>query len=565
MSIKRSGLSLFLFTIILVGYQNCSDFKLERFQQESYSVSKISTDFCTTPAEQIKSKLKFLFVLDRSGSNCQRFVPQPGGGFQNYPGTDPQGIRRFPQISTFVTNYTSSDPTLTYYSLLNFSTDPQTNNMQAYTNDKTTFLNRIQNEYAPYLQGNCQDDGWTNYDDTLLQVKRQVEQDIQAAKNDHDRNGAPIVSTNYIIFFVSDGSPWVIDPEDSSQAALQPLDMIHSDVNLLMSLRDNAAYQDYIDGITLNTAFYTTYTIDATIPDLVASDNLAEQYLSSMAQWGMGTYLKVLDGQAIDFTKFVIPQKLNHYILKDIWLTDTNTVWETDGFGKSYLALDTDGDGLSDERETQFGSNINLKDSDGNGVNDFIEYRLNGKPCRTNGCSGPVMSVPSQCSGYRLPTTPPSMKDTDLDDVNDCEELLLGTRVDDPDTNKDNIPDGLAYKFKIEVVNSSNAASSDRDFDGVSDYQEVKLNSPIDVNNATVPDLRTTSFTLRQTSHSETQDCYSFKVDNMAFLGNTDLIRIYILERANLQPNHLVFRRAEVPENFGIVNIQPTDFVQYQK
>ena len=48
--------------------------------------------------------MKFIFVIDRSASNCRR-VPE-GSAI----GTDPQGVRRFLPIRNFLQNYAAVNP-----------------------------------------------------------------------------------------------------------------------------------------------------------------------------------------------------------------------------------------------------------------------------------------------------------------------------------------------------------------------------------------------------------------------------------------------------------------------
>lgn len=569
---KRNKLLTIALTIfILLGYQNCGNINIQRFMVSSYNNSNIQAEFCTTPADNIPSNIKFIFVLDRSASNCVR-VPE-GSNL----GTDAQGVRRFPQIINFLDNYAPQNASMTYYSFINFSSEVDTkkfnNRTDFFINDQSQFRQYVQSQYQPYVNGGCVDAGDTNFHDTLQEVQKQIELDINAAITAHERQNQPIIATNYVVFFISDGSPWVTDTR-SGQSTLQGQTMINSDVQNIVDLQNNQIYKDYVDGITINTGLYTQpdpqalYESDPTNPfNLQNEANLAESYLSGMATLGFGTYFRFDDGQVIDFGRFAIPQKINRYQVKDVWIYDANTIWDLSSYSKPYLAPDTDGDGLSDVKEQQLGSNSTVADSDGNGLSDGVEYFLYGQPCFTPGCVGQSVGVP-ECASFNKnldPNGPAQMIDTDLDDLNDCEENRLLSKRDNPDTNGDGIPDGLAFHSSIALINASDAAVTDRDFDSITDYQEVKFNTPVNVDNRLFTNLLKVKYNLTQTSTSASQDCYKLEINNLAFQTNNDNIRLYILEQPKAASKHLVFRRAEKQQAFGFIRFNESDFQSFKK
>jgi hypothetical protein len=104
---------------------------------------------------------------------------------------------------------------------------------------------------------------------------------------------------------------------------------------------------------------------------------------------------------------------------------------------------DTDGDGLSNYRETNIlNTNPNLADTDGDTLSDYAEVYTH----QTN----------------------PRLADGDNDALDDAEELLAGTLYDDSDSDNDGLLDGA------EVMNhETNPLSADTDGDGLSDYAEV--------------------------------------------------------------------------------------------
>src|ERR1700679_4264370 len=123
--------------------------------------------------------------------------------------------------------------------------------------------------------------------------------------------------------------------------------------------------------------------------------------------------------------------------------------------------LDSDGDGIPDEIELQWGSNPNAYDSDGNGVGDGVEYYLWGSPCgsiasanlgqkgQTCTAAGAVRSFLA-VPGCQNPGSGSTVyPDTDQDYLNDCEEGLLGSSYTDFDSNQDWVPDEFEWLYNV--------------------------------------------------------------------------------------------------------------------
>src|SRR5262249_46137113 len=109
--------------------------------------SGVSVDFCTDQAQIVHSKLKYIIVLDHSGSNALNYQMDPNTGdpvllngslnIQASFATDPSKTLRYGDINTpdsllnFLHTMPQNDPTnpMVYFSLFNFS-----GNWQAYPN-----------------------------------------------------------------------------------------------------------------------------------------------------------------------------------------------------------------------------------------------------------------------------------------------------------------------------------------------------------------------------------------------------------------------------------------------
>lgn len=527
----KSYTKFFIFSILVVclmfAYQNCSNVRLEKADANSYSLSSSSIDLCTQKASEIKSALKFIFVVDRSGSNQRRY---DANGVA-LPGTDPDGNRRFVALENFIQQF-QTDPYI-YWSMINFGTNAGV--AKSFTNDKQNFYNFVVDQHARTQQ--IDTDGWTNYLGALDSAQKLISDDIAAAALK-----TPIVSSNYVIIFISDGAPIV-------STGMQDQSLILKKVQTISALRDNQP--ELIEGINFNTGFYYS---DAT------PDYIAKTLLQQMANQAHGDALEFGQGQAIDFNRFAIPTRIQRFELREIWIQNMNTVWWN---GK--LMLDSDEDGLPDEVEITLGSDPYRADSDGNGVSDGVEYRLSGKPCKDSKCSAAGADPYLKCASIVKTTTSPiTYPDTDNDGLNDCEEALLGSDYRLFDTNLDYVPDGFAFSRGVEFLKGSNDLLLDPDQDGVTNYYELKYNTPVNTRNSSVPGIENLTLTMNKTSEDASQTCYHFNIDHLVTMGTLSTanhIRVYELESTSIIGTKRIMRRADKSTViFGNLQFSTADF-----
>lgn len=523
---SKQHLFLGLATAGLVVGHGCSNVHLVPNQVASYSSTLAQVNFCTTAADQIKSRLKFIFIVDRSGSNQQRY--DVNNGYAPLPGTDPTGTRRFDALLRFVQSF-QTDPDI-YWSMVNFSTHVLSGaNYQNFTNNKTAFYNFVLNQKVNTASI---DGGDTSYMDALNYAQSMISADIAAAAA-----AKPIISSNYVIFFVSDGAPWVL-------GTLQP------SANIINVVDAIAAYQTtmplLVDGVQFNTGYYATAPLDPG----------ADVLLQGMAAAGSGNYLDFTSGEEIDFSRFTVPQRISKFSMKEFWVVNQNTVWED-----NLLKIDSDGDGLSNQLEAQLGSNPNMRDSDENGVNDAVEYRSTGKPCNNSACTKVGSNPFTNCASLQLPVGSPTLyDDTDGDELNDCEEKLLGSSLQDFDSNQDYVPDGMAFRMGINMTGSSNL-NLDPDFDGLTNYMELKYNTPLFVNNIDVPGLKMLQLNSTRISSDPTQDCYRMTINNIMAGTKTDQIKMYLLENTQALNQKRVLRISTINMIGGAISAQDSDFI----
>ncbi len=126
--------------------------------------------------------------------------------------------------------------------------------------------------------------------------------------------------------------------------------------------------------------------------------------------------------------------------------------------------VDTDGDGLTDAQEAEFGSDPFRPDADNDGLNDSSELELQTDPNNADSDGdGLFDSVEHNDIG-----TDPNNHDTDQDGLSDGDEVnRIFTDPNDPDTDGDGLADG------DEVGSCTSPVAFDSDADGIDDRTET--------------------------------------------------------------------------------------------
>ena len=179
---------------------------------------------------------------------------------------------------------------------------------------------------------------------------------------------------------------------------------------------------------------------------------------------------------------------------------------DTDGDGIiNALDTDDDDDGILSSEEILLGTNFLLADSDGDGISDSIEIgELIEKPLDSDN-DGIIDALDSDNNDQdhdglsdqqeALLNTNPTNADTDGDGINDFIEVGkklkspldsdLDGIIDALDTNNDSDSDNDGLTDVREKIYGSNPSQSDSDNDGIDDKLEVgnDLNNPLDTDN----------------------------------------------------------------------------------
>ena len=137
--------------------------------------------------------------------------------------------------------------------------------------------------------------------------------------------------------------------------------------------------------------------------------------------------------------------------------TPAPTVWGSPAPEAARLLIDSDQDGLSDDREAMLDTNAKLRDTDGDGFADGFEVEY-----------GEFRFDPLR------PTT-----DSDKDGLPDSLERKLGSSPTNPDTDGDRYGDFDEYLNRLNGYDLIRP-TKDRDFDGLADGLELRIGSSPD-------------------------------------------------------------------------------------
>ena len=540
--------------IIMFFCLSCEDSlkKLDRLSvKEANHVQNIQVNFCTMDAQVLKTKLKFLFVLDKSGSNQER--SNAGNIPPTLPGSDITGSRRYDPIIGFINSiqrtYTTETPDdgSIYYALVNFASSANT--IRNFSNDEEGFIDLIINQkyrsgclaptrlpetnlYPPISEhpaGCPSDAGATNYSNALTTVKSLINLDSEAEKN---ANPNQIISSHYVVFFISDGAP-VVGFDVNGLPQMQTLTSIRNVVDDIIQLSQSSSdgtanNSAWVESIQVHTGYYYSDT-DA--------DATAKNYLRSIAEdSGAGQAHEFAGSQPIDFSSFRIPQRNVERLLDEVIVINKSSLWNGE-----YLLPDTDGDGVSDILEATLGSNLFNSDSDGNGVRDLVEYKLNGSPCLHPACNA-ALAMNYAC------TAAEKTADLDRDGLSDCEEKLVGSRKELFDSNHDDLPDDLALRFNLGLEPTDpQDAHDNRDSDSRDNYYEIKHDLPINFNNEKLYNLVSQTYELTSLGKNNGRSCYQMKVRDFKEVNTINkqtIIKVYIKEKTLLS-ERLYLRTSE--------------------
>lgn len=520
----------------------------------------ISGEFYTESPEEIQFPVKVLFAIDCSLS-MQSSDPEVLPEF-------PYG-RRVAAVQDYLDAYNTEEfPNVSFSILLwNDGIVDQTvngNGIAGYT--------RSREELNTVLL-NANPDGETDYLGAIERIRTTIDNDIISVSTQEDGEFT-VPRTKYVVLFFSDGMA------QSGGTNQDPVEI----QNAVEEMRDMADERG-VGQFNFHTLFLSSLFryIDEdgnshVDPALMQPFSIAESTLMNMARVGNGTYIDFEQATDINFLSVANLQLNNKYEVKFILAYNYNVLPGTDT-----MYPDSDGDGLTDDLEReQYGTDPTMADTDNDGLSDYFEITIQRYE---NGLYWPdPLIADTDCR----PTSTGYWPDQDSDGLYDCEETTQGTYRFFPDWDSDGIPDGIEVATGTNPRDEDWAYTTDLDFDGVFDRQEVMMHSNALADDPKVRERFAYRYTLTKLEAPDPIEFpdlpygiehYAFTISNISIMDTLgtapgdrydlaegdNFIRIYIAQVPEDRPDAPpVFRMAEIYINENdpsfSVELGPSDF-----
>ena len=286
-----------VFALLLA--MSCSDVRLVKKEEPKVNV-KSKGHFCIEDPKEVKRFMKFLFVIDKSGSNS---------------GTDPGGKKRADNVDAFVQE--NEDKDFYRYGMIIFE---GYRGAEAYIHEgdekMPTFTDDPNEVYEATERIRDEGEGGSTPYKAALQAAR------LAIKSDMDRY--PEEESNYMVFFLSDGVP--------------------TDTNGDGELKD--LVKDIVDlgsNVHVSTAFYGD------------SGNSAVERLRKMGEdWGEGKFINFEKSEKWDFNELIVKPTYEPWQMKNFLVYNLNAGYCEDG----RVDTDSDGDGMCDRDELRYDGSV---------------------------------------------------------------------------------------------------------------------------------------------------------------------------------------------------------------
>ena len=447
---------VFLSTIFFVFLIGCSDVHLE-VPEVVDPVVQSKGGFCISKPDEIIKYTKFLFVIDKSGSNRTM---------------DPGGQKRSANIRDFVLG--NSHETSFRYAMVSFGIGAQ-----AYTFDKLgqpgfTDSNQVMLEATQKMQSDS-DNGKTPYKAGLQLSEEVIQNDVKLFPDEESR---------YVIFFISDGEPTDISSDTGGGFNTALLDSL---VTNLISVEGKDIY--------LSSAYYG------------GNGAKAQSLLKRMAEKGNGKYVNFEENEHWDFNDLVVKPDVQPWQLKTLLVYNVS-----DGFCIDHsIDVDSDADGMCDKDELrlqELGFDPAKRFSFGGGYGDYFHWlrMKHGKelpPCDDR--SDEDHDLLTRCEEDFIENTQPS----------NPTNRTHGDRLN-PDTDFDGIIDGVETfvfftRSRSFAMDDRNLSSVQYDFEEQAGQQIYQHRNPLIKD----PDAQAYDAEYSPILEDETKTCYDFTMSTL--------------------------------------------------
>jgi hypothetical protein len=524
MRVMRKSLTVIqacLIVMVFLVIYGCSSPELERAQSRSKVTLK--GEFLTENPDVINFPIRIVLAIDCSGSMA---------------GSDPRQLR-IRAAREFIEAYID-------YESVKFDILLWNNTVRGTTGGFTRDMDALNAVLDNYTNTSL-----TNYQTAIQTAEQHFLAEIAAMRNDNAQS-ANIARMKCIVLFFSDGMP---DPGGSV--------VINEIYNTLEDMEEHLVEEQGVALFNFHTFFLSTL-----LQGNETDYNTVVNLMTRMANIGNGIYTEYITADNIDFINIVDMRLTVEYQVKFIIACNLNV-----RPGNEIVSVDSDGDGLTDDEEENVDFNHNgridpdeegratdptQRDTDGDGLSDYFERKMS----TIDNALDPLDPSDSGCP-FGAETF-----DRDRDGMTDCEEVIKGTLYNNPDTDRDGIPDGIEFFMGTNPLEQQYVMDSD--FDGMPDWLEVQRHTNVKVNDDKIRARYSYVYDIRDlglielnqgNEHESRRRRISFNISNIDIMNTLaadgrargdNVIRFFIAEVPEDMPeSNPVYRVADIVVNYN--------------
>jgi hypothetical protein len=477
----------------------------------------LDTRLCTEDPGEFVTPIKILFALDYSQSTL---VSDPNFSRAQAVVNVIQQLGQSPALSIAIMQFRGDVNVITHVTNANGVT------VAGFQPSTELSPQKVAGELSLGLPSPSDvDEETTDFIAALNRAQALIENDILQGQD----NPGLLARTTYVVVFASDGIPTKNYPPNcqpggvggnACPVCIPAISSAVASISALVSLGAGA--------VRVNTALF--FNNPSVPPPPATVHAAAAGLMQCMATAGGGTFTDFTLGETLSFLGY------NYGTVQLLFAPKTMLVMNLNARFGTFEA-DSDGDGISDAREIELGSDPLNPDTDGDGYGDLLEATY------------PETFHINQFD----PGCPPEQRgDTDGDGLTDCEEIFVGTSPTNYDTDGDGVPDGI--EWKAGTLPASADMTADPDLDGRDNYLELREHT--NPRTADSDDLTQTAERYTVSSLGPPVggiSCYTLHVENIrlartqalpsAEAGINNLAVIYSqapLDAPNSQPVHRV-------------------------
>jgi hypothetical protein len=462
----------------------------------SLNISNSHADFCEPTITDVKATTFYIFIADSSASQNDN---------------DRDGYLRFTPIFDFILkNQGLPDDR---YSLMLFADDASLKiplkNHDDFTADITTF----------WEQHQWEDIGFSNMASALNMVRTTLEQYALEHRFDEIK---PYASVQIIL--LSDGYPKIARDSKIPKTDLINIIKGQGADGGLLGLANQSHLAPFFKSIKVHTAYYWGNYLGGSGPSDIPEDPENRALMKEMAEAGNGKFLEFKDGQMVDLSQFQQIEARLRKQLVSYYIIPEGVLWNED---KKNVVADFDHDGIADHIEVEIGSDFTKKDTDEDGVSDGVQLRTTQYPCRDSSCEVASRLDPL-CHSYLKPDY--TIRDSDGDGLNDCEEFYLQSNKESVDTNRNFVADFDEFLLGLNL-SQENLLVGDTDGDKLSDLTELRKYLPLFIPNQNITsdkDLGMEYELIKTRQLNDGRFCYSLDVKKVPMSSSKNTFHLIL-------------------------------------